>query len=74
MLIKKDAVVPRCNNFVLDTSKAGNVACCGKVAGWGITLASGVVWYACLSCLVYRLAIIGDNIDTASVVFYVKDK
>ena len=71
MLVKD---LPRCNNFITDTSKAGNVACCLRVAGWGFTLASGKVWYACISCLASRLSILGDRVDTADVVFYVKKK
>jgi hypothetical protein len=71
MIVK---VVPRCNNFVLDTTKAGNVACCGRVAWFGITLASGVVHYACVDCVAKRLAILADKLDTASIVFYIKDK
>lgn len=71
MLVKN---LPRCNNLITDTGKAGNVACCMRIAGWGFTLTSGKVWYACVSCLASRMAILGDNIDTASVVFFVKKK
>lgn len=71
MLVK---TVPRCNNFVVDTSKSGNVACCNRVAWFGITLASGVVHYACVDCVAKRLAILADKLDTASIVFYIKDK
>jgi hypothetical protein len=71
MLVK---IVPRCNNLVTDTTKAGNVACCGRVAWFGITLASGVIHNACVDCVAKRLAILADSLDTASVVFYIKDK
>ncbi len=71
MLVKD---VPRCNNFVLNTTRAGNVAVCGRVAWFGITLASGKVYTACVDCVAKRLAILADKLDTASIVFYVKDK
>ena len=71
MIVK---VVPRCSNFVLDTTKAGNVAWCGRVSWFGITLANGVVHYACIDCVAKRLAILADKLDTASIVFYIKDK
>lgn len=71
MLVKD---VPRCNNFVLDTTRAGNVACCLRVAWFGITLASGAVHTACVDCVAKRLAILADKLDTATIVFYVKDK
>ncbi len=71
MLVK---VIPRCNNLVTDTTKSGNVASCGKVAWFGITLASGKVHHACVDCVAMRLAILADKVDTASLVFYIKDK
>lgn len=71
MLVK---VVPRCNNLVTDTTKAGNVACCGKVASFGITLASGVIHNACVDCVAKRLAILADSLDTSKIVYFVKDK
>ena len=69
MLVKD---VPRCSNFVLDTN--GKVKCCMRVSWFGITLASGVVHYACVDCVAKRLAILADKLDTANIVFYVKDK
>jgi hypothetical protein len=71
MLVK---VVPRCNNLVTDTSKTGNVACCLRVASFGITLASGVAYYACADCVAKRLLTIADKVDDAKIVFFIKDK
>jgi hypothetical protein len=71
MLVKD---LPRCNNLVTDTAKPGNTACCNRVASWTITLASGVAHHACISCLVKRLAIVADDVDTATVAFLIKDK
>ena len=69
MLVKD---LPRCNNLVTDVSKSGNVACCMKVAGWGVTLADGTSYAVCIDCLANRFAIIADNIDTAKVVAFSK--
>lgn len=71
MLVKD---LPRCNNLVTDTGKAGNVACCLRVAMFGITLASGVAYFTCADCVANRLLIIADDVDTAKVVFFIKDK
>lgn len=71
MLVKD---VPRCNNLITDTSKAGNTACCLRVASFGITLASGIVYYTCPDCFAFRCLVLADKMDTASIVFYIKDK
>lgn len=71
MLVK---IVPRCNNLITDTTKAGNTACCMRVASFGITLADGKVWNACLDCFTFRACVLADKLDTAKVVFYIKDK
>jgi len=65
-------VVPSCNNLVLDND--AKVKCCMRVSWFGITLASGVVYHVCIDCSAKRLAIIGDKLDTAKIVFYVKKK
>ena len=65
-------VVPRCSNLVLDNN--AKVKCCMRVSWFGITLANGVVHHACIDCSAKRLAILGDKLDTAKIVFYVKKK
>ena len=71
MLVKD---LPRCTNLITDTTVPGNTACCGRVSGWGIRSADGRTWNVCISCLTKRLAILADDVDTSSLVFYVKDK
>lgn len=64
--------LPRCNNLVTDVTKSGRVACCMKVAGWGVTLADGTAYVVCIDCLALRMSIIADSVDTAKVVFFTK--
>ena len=64
--------LPRCNNLVTDASKTGRVACCLRVASFGITLADGTKWHCCLDCVAKRLTILADSLDTGKVVYYSK--
>lgn len=75
-LIERDTMkvkdFPRCNNLVTRADVSGRVACCLRVASFGITLADGTKYFACLDCLAKRLTILADNVDTAKLVFFTK--
>jgi hypothetical protein len=70
MLVKD---IPDCLILIADTSKSGNTGVCYKSAMIGISL-DGKTLNACIDHTARRLAILGDAIDKASIVFYVKDK